>query len=139
MENKTCQVKACEWPVVLCPELCAPHWWQLDKATRDRITRAQTAGLKTDNHPSETYKVHIQAAIAHLNSLQGVRVLYEVQQGDRATRHSRVTFCDTCQQSHVHHGVVRAFTAYLVCDVCKSMTPSIPIGSQPLPGFRSTP
>jgi len=40
---------------------CAPHWFKLPKALRDRIWRAYRPGQENDLHPSETYMEAAQA------------------------------------------------------------------------------
>ena len=134
--SKRCQVRGCEWPVVLCPELCAPHWWKLPKTQRDAITRAQTRGQKDGNHPSQLYQVLINTSLATLDADQGNLAKYVREDFDKDARHSALTHCATCQGARVHHTIIRGPDTLMVCDECQSMIPSILPGSQRFTGME---
>ena len=135
-EGKTCQARGCTWAVVLCPELCSPHWWKIPGAERAAIVRAQAAGLRAGNHPNQHYQALISRAITLLDGDQGNLAVYEREPGDQSTRHSRETFCVQCQAVQVHHGVTRALTPYLVCSECMSWFPAFSPGGVAFPGME---
>lgn len=137
--NQICQVKGCSWPVVLCPELCAPHWWKLSQPRRQRILRAQIRGQKDGNHPNRTYTDLITSEIRSLNLTQGNLAKYIHEHGDQDARHSALTDCAACQHLTVHHTIFRGPDTLMVCDECQSMIPSILPGSQRLAGMEPTP
>lgn len=140
MENsKLCQVAQCSWPVVLCPELCAPHWWAITKPSRAAILRAQIRGQKDGTHPNVDYQNLIRAAIKHLDGLGGSRAKYERQPGDVDTRHARLTHCIDCQRQVVHCSFIRDGEPGLFCFACLTMIPAIPAGAHVLPGMEPTP
>lgn len=134
--NPTCQVKGCLWTVVLCPELCAPHWWKLSKDNRTAILRAKIAGQKLGIHPSESYSYVIGRAVQLLNRDQGNLAKYIHEEGDKDARHTALTTCATCQALRVHHTIQRGADTLLVCDECQSMIYSILPGSQRLAGME---
>lgn len=138
-DNKICKVTGCSWPVVLCPELCAPHWWKLDKAKRDKISRAEIKGFKFGNHPSAVYQGLIEIAIRSLNISQGILAKYVHEDGDVDARHSTLTECATCKGQRVHHTVFRDPDTLMVCDECQTMIPSVLPGSQRMPGMEAKP
>lgn len=137
-ERKICQVRACGWPVVLCPEICSPHWWKLPRTERAAILRAQTAGMKAANHPSPVYLGLIYIAVQALNLDQGNLAKYEVEPGDRDARHSFTTDCGQCNRVTIHRGIIRGHVGYLVCLECERMVPAVSPGAQPLPGMEKT-
>lgn len=139
MENgKVCQVRGCGWPVILCPELCSPHWWKLPRTDRAAITKAQVAGLKVANHPSAIYLGLIEMAVIHLNLDQGNLAKYEHEPGDKDARHSFTTDCGQCGRVTVHTGIIRGPVGYLVCTECQAFVPAVSPGAQPLPGMEVT-
>ncbi len=135
-ERKECQVKGCTWAVILCPELCAPHWWKLSKAARDRITRAQIIGQKRGDHPTVLYGELIKEALVYLNGLQGILTVYHWEDGDLSTRSGQWTWCAKCDLRRIHHGLTRGGESFLVCSECQSMVPLVLPGSQALPGLE---
>lgn len=138
-DNQTCQVSGCTWLVVLCPELCASHWWKLPKDKRHAITRAQVAGQKAGNHPSPVYLGLVDLAIRSLNLSRGSLAVYEREEGDFPTRHTVLTWCANCNQQTVHHGFIRDDEPGLWCILCFAIIPAYPSGSQPLPGMEVSP
>lgn len=135
--NKICRVKDCTWATVLCPELCAPHWWALPKNHRDVITRAQINGLKAGTHPNGRYILETSRAISELESRQSNRVKYVRLPGDVDSRHARLTNCLDCQRQTVHHSFIRDGEPGLSCSECQTMVPAIPAGAHVLPGMEN--
>lgn len=137
--NQICQVKGCDWPVVLCPELCAPHWWKLDRDVRNQISRAQIKGQKAGIHPSPVYQGLIGIAIRGLNITQGILPVYDREPDDLSTKTTSLSFCHMCCTVEPHHGVVRGGESYMVCSKCQSMVPTVLPGSERLPGMEAAP